>query len=148
MNLSDLIEGYELLCSTSQLDPLYFETGRTVLLHNDEYVRVYLTRGPDRWEEISLEIDVFMGVGRRVKSTHSESIDDSADDVSLSRNQLIECISYIEYMLRLEDAGFKIEVVLDGCIWTARCDVVGPPDSQLFRTIVPPKHNELVMKND
>lgn len=148
MNLSDLIEGYDLLCSTSQLDPLYFETGRTVLLHADEYVRIYLTRGPERWEEISLEIDVFMGVGRRVKSAHSESIDDSADDFSLSRNQLIECISYIEYMLRLEDAGFKIEVVLDGCIWTARSVVGRDPDSQLFGTVVPPKQNELVTKND
>jgi len=109
MELSDLVEGYELLRSTSQLDPLYSETGRTVLLHDDGYVRVYLTKGPDKWEE-------------------------------LSRSQLIECISYIEYMLRLEEAGFNLEVVLDGCIWTARYTIGRNPDSQLLRTIAPPNH--------
>jgi hypothetical protein len=148
MELSDMIEGYELLRSTSQFDPLYSETGRTILLHDDGYVRVYLTKGPDIWGEISLEIDVFMGVGRRPKLGQSESIADTADDVSISKNQLVECISYIEYMLRLEEAGFKLEVVLDGCIWTARCSVGRNPDSQLFRTIVPPKHYDLVKKNE
>ncbi|MHA3964493.1 MAG: hypothetical protein AM325_013245 [Candidatus Thorarchaeota archaeon SMTZ1-45] len=140
MELSDLVEGYELLRSTSQLDPLYSETGRTVLLHDDGYVRVYLTKGPDKWEEISLEIDVFMGIGRSPESDQSRSINDNADDVSLSRSQLIECISYIEYMLRLEEAGFNLEVVLDGCIWTARYTIGRNPDSQLLRTIAPPNH--------
>ncbi len=142
MELSDLIEGYELLRSTSQFDPLYSETGRTVLLYDDGYVRIYLTKGPDIWEEISLEIDVFMGVGRSTKSGQSEPINDASDDVSLSRSQLIECISYIEYMLCLEETGFKLEVVLDGCIWTARYTVGREPDSQLLRTIAPPNHYE------
>ncbi len=143
MELPDLIEGYELLRSTSQFDPLYSETGRTVLLYDDGYVRIYLTKGPDIWDEISLEIDVFMGVGRSTKSGQSGSINDASDDVSLSRFQLIECISYIEYMLRLEEVGFKLEVVLDGCIWTARYTVDREPDSQLLRTLVPPSHYEL-----
>ena len=148
MKLSDLVEGYELLCSTSQLDPLYSETGRTVLLHDDEYVRVYLTKEPDTWEEITLEIDIFMGVGSRSESDLSEPPGEDAADVRLSRNQLIECISYIEYMLRLEAAGFTLEVVLDGCIWTARRIVGESPDSQLFGTIVPPTYNDLVKNND
>jgi hypothetical protein len=142
MELPDLIEGYELLRSTSQFDPLYSETGRTVLLYDDGRVRIYLTKGPDRWEEISLEIDVFMGVEASTKSGRSEPTNDVSDDVSLSRFQLIECISYIEYMLRLEEAGFKLEVVLDGCIWTARRIVSREPGSQLLRTIVPPSHHE------
>jgi len=142
MELSELVEGYELLRSTSQFDPLYSETGRTVLLYDDGYVRIYLTKGPDLWEEISLEIDVFMGVGSTAKSGQTEPINDVTDDVSLSRTQLIECISYIEYMLRLEEAGFGLEVVLDGCIWTARYTLGREPDSQLLRTIVPPNHYE------
>lgn len=148
MELSDLVEGYELLCSTSQFDPIYSETGRTVLLHDDEYVRVYLTKEPDKWEDISLEIDIFMGVGRSPRSTKSELIDDSSNDVSLSRNQLLECISYIEYMLRLEEAGFILEVVLDGCIWTARYSIRKNPDSQLFGIIVPPKHYDSGEQNE
>ncbi len=148
MDLSDLVEGYELLCSTSQFDPIYSETGRTILLHDDGYVRVYLTKGPDKWEEISLEIDIFMGIGRSRKSTKSELIDDDSDDVSLSRNQLIECISYIEYMLRLEEAGFSLEVLLDGCIWTARYSIGMNPDSQLFRIIVPTKHYDSGEQNE
>ncbi len=140
MELSDLVEGYELLCSTSHLDPLLSETGRTLLLHDDGSVRICLTKGPDRWEEISLEIDIFMGVGRGPMPVQSESIGDGADDVGLSRTQLVECILYLEYMLRLEEAGFKLGVVLDGCIWTARCLVSEKPDSQLLATIAPPSH--------
>ena len=132
MELSDLVEGFELLSSTSQFDPKYSETGRIVLLHDDGFVRVYLTTGPDSWEDIMLEIEVFIGVGRN--STNPDN------DASLSRTQLIESISYIEYMLRLEAAGFILEIVLDGCIWTARFLVQNKPDSQLFRIIAPPNH--------
>jgi hypothetical protein len=138
MELSDLVEGYDLLYSTSQLDPFYSEAGRTVLLHDDGLVRVYLTKEPDRWEEIALEIDIFMGVGRTSDSVQSESTNDRVSDISISRRQLIECISYIEYMIRLEEAGFNLEVVLDGCIWTARCLLRSKPDSQLLRIITPP----------
>ena len=97
-------------------------------------------KGPDIWEEISLEIEVFMGASNISESAHSESTNDNSDDVSLSRFQLIRCISYMEYMLRLEEAGFNLEVVLDGCIWTGRCIVGKKPDSQLLRTIIPPNH--------
>jgi len=138
MELSDLVEGYELLRSTSQLDPLYSETGRTVLLHDDGSVRVYLTIGPDRWDSIALEIDIFMGVSHRLESAQSGSTGDDVEDVNLSRFQLIDCISYIEYMLRLEEAGFKLEIVLDGCIWTARSLVRHTPDFELLRIIAPP----------
>ncbi len=136
MELTDLLEGYELLCSTSQLDPIYLESGRTVLLHDDGSVRIYLTKGQDSWEDITLEIEIFMGVRRNQKSSDSGSI----DDVSLSRIQLIECISHIDYLLRLEEAGFNLEIVLDGCIWTARFYLKSKPSAQLFEIIVPPNH--------
>jgi len=138
MELCDLVEGYEILCSTSQLDPPYSETGRTVLLHDDGPVRIYLTKDPERWGEIALEIDIFIGVGRISDSVQSESTNNRVNDISISRPQLIECISYIEYMIRLEEAGFNLEVVLDGCIWTARYLLRSKPDSQLFRIIAPP----------
>ncbi len=140
MKLCDLVEGYELLCSTSQLDPFYSETGRTILLHDDGPVRIYLTKEPDKWEEIALEIDIFMGVGRTSDSVPSESANDRVSNISISRFQLVECISYIEYMIRLEEAGFNLEVVLDGCIWTARYLLRSKPDSQLFRIIAPPMY--------
>ena len=134
MELTDLVEGYELLRSTSQLDPIYSETGRIVLLHDDGSVRIYLTKGSDSWEGVTLEIEIFMGVSRNQKSS------ESTNDVTLSRDQLIECISLIEYLLRLKEAGFNLEIVLDGCIWTARCLVESRPGSQLFGIIVPPNH--------
>jgi hypothetical protein len=146
MELSDLVEGYGILRSTSQLDPLYSETGRTVLLHDDGPVRVYLTKGPDRWEEIALEIDIFMGVGRTSDSIQSESTYDRVGDVSISKFQLVECISYLEYMIRLEKAGFNLEIVLDGCIWTARYLLRSKPDSQLFRIIAPPMYQDFTDK--
>jgi len=142
MELSDLVEGYELLRSTSQLDPFYSEAGRTVLLHDDGSVRIYLTKEPDRWEEITIEIDIFMGVGRTSDSVQSELTHERVDDVGLTRSQLVECISYLEYLLCLEETGFNLEVVLDGCIWTARYLVRKKPDSQLFRIIVPPNHQD------
>ncbi len=140
MELSDLVEGFELLYSTSQLDPLYSETGRTVLLHDDGSVRIYLVKEPDSWEDITLEIDIFMGVGRISDSIQANSSQDEVDYARLSRAQLVECISYIEYLLRLEEAGFNLEIVLDGCIWTARYLVSMKPGSQLFEVITPPNH--------
>jgi len=142
MELSDLVEGYELLLSTSQLDATYSDTGRIIRLYDDGFVRVYLTKDPEIWNDITLEIEIFMGIGRSPKSVQSERIGDAGNDVNLSRIQLVECISYIEYLLRLDEAGFNVDIVLDGCIWTARCLVKTKPDSQLFRTIIPPNHHD------
>lgn len=138
MEFTDLVEGYELLSSISQLDPVYSETGRIVLLHDDGSVRIYLTKDPDSWEDITLEIEIFMGGSRNLKSVESKATDDYGSDLSLSRSQLVESISLMEYLLRLEESGFNLEIVLDGCIWTARCIVKNKPDLRLFGTIVPP----------
>lgn len=148
MNLSKLVEGYELLRSTSHLDPLFSESGRTVLLHEDEYIKVYLLRGPENWNEIHLEIEVFMGVGRNVESSNSDLNHQTSYDVSISRSQLKDCISYIEYMLRLDEAGFTLEIVLDGCVWTARSSLRGIPDAKLLKIIDPPRHLEFGDEND
>ncbi|MFW9926906.1 MAG: hypothetical protein ACFFDM_09075 [Candidatus Thorarchaeota archaeon] len=137
MELSDLVEGYELLCSTSQLDSFYSQIGRTVLLHDNGSIRICLVKEPDNWEEIILEIDIFMGARCISESVQDQPISESFDNVAISKEQLVEYISYLEYLLRLEEAGFNLELILDGCIWTAQYSVRVKPDSRLFEIINP-----------
>ena len=141
MKLSDLVEGYDLLRSISQLEPHSSETGRIVLLHDGESVRIYLTREIDSWENITLEIEIFMGVNPNPIATPSESTPNYVAESSISRDQLIESISLLEYLIRLEESGFKLEIVSDGCIWTARLLMKDIPGSRLFGIIVPPNHH-------
>ncbi|UCE10606.1 MAG: hypothetical protein JSW61_01380 [Candidatus Thorarchaeota archaeon] len=142
VRISDLVEGYEWIRSTSQHDPLCSESGCTVLLHDGLSVRVFLTREPERWHEIWLEIEVLMPVGLRSRRDLSDSMDgsveDSDDQQEVSRTQMEDCIGHMRYLSKLEAAGFRLEVVFDGCIWTARLPIVSVPDMNLLQIITPP----------
>ncbi|MFW9907166.1 MAG: hypothetical protein ACFFEF_01215 [Candidatus Thorarchaeota archaeon] len=138
MNMVAFVEGYAALSATSQHDSLYSATGRTILLHNSEDCRIYLTKGPESWEEVYLEIEVYLPMGCDTNQESLELNDFDSEIESLSRAQLLRYINYIEYLLLLEEHGFKIGVVTDECVLTARTILKDTPQQELLDLVTPP----------
>jgi hypothetical protein len=47
-------------------------------------------------------------------------------------------IEHLNYLLKLQDAGFSIGVISNEGIWSAILKIKGTPDQELFQTILPP----------
>ena len=139
--LSDLVEGYELLRSASQQDPVYAENGRTILLYDERSVRIYMTREPQTWKEISLEVEVFLSQPDDTMNTLPAAEGAGARRVSQSdtRKLLRRCARYLDYLAKLQHEGFVLDPVAGDCVWTARRVLEGIPDAHLYKTISPPE---------
>jgi hypothetical protein len=133
--LSDLVEGYEILRSTSQQDPLYADNGRTILLYDEQSVRVYLTREPQTWKDISLEVEVFLSTPEGTK-TASRSKEAGA------RSELLKIARCLDYLLRLERKGFTLDPFAGDCVWTARRVLEAKPDAHLYKIVFPPEASD------
>jgi len=133
--LSDLVEGYELLCSTSEQDPLYADNGRTILLYDEQSVRIHLTREPQTWKDISLEVEVFLSIREDTKSASQ------GKEVG-ARGVLLKLARYMDYLLRLEREGFTLDPFAGDCVWTARRVLETKPNARLYKTISPPRDVE------
>jgi len=133
--LSDLVEGYELLRSTSQQDLLYAENGRTILLYDEQSVRIHLTREPQSWKDISLEVEVFL-------STREDTKTPSRGKQVGARGVLLKLARYLDYLLRLDREGFALDSFAGDCVWTARRVLVAKPSAPLYKIISPPKDLE------
>ena len=48
-------------------------------------------------------------------------------------------IEHLNYLLRLQDAGFSLGVISTEGIWSAILKIKRTPDQDLFQTILPPK---------
>lgn len=131
--LSDLIEGYELLRSTSQQDPLYTETGRTVLLYDKQSIRIYLTREPQTWKDILLEVEVYLSAPDDV------TVASYSTEKPTARRLLLRSSHYLDYLLRLEQEGFTLDPPAGDCVWTARQVLEAKPNARLYKTISPPR---------
>jgi hypothetical protein len=130
--LPDLVEGYELLRSTSQQDPLYAENGRTVLLYDRHSIRIYLTRELQTWRDISLEVEVFL-------STPEETETASMTKEGGSGRLLLRLSRYLDYLLRLKQEGFMLDPVAGDCVWTAKRALESKPNTQLYKIVSPPE---------
>jgi len=136
-----LVEGYELLRSASRQDPIYAENGRTILLYDERSIRIYLTREPQMWKEISLEVEVFLSPSDDTMSTLPAAEEPGARRVSQSdtRKLLRRCARNLDYLVKLEREGFVLDPVAGDCVWTARRVLEGIPDAHLYKTISPPE---------
>lgn len=101
------------------------EESITVLCQNDwvRILTVYDSESTGKWR---IEVEV---------SLPSEKNPQSGEDV---RNFVQSLILHLEYLLRLDNAGFSLSVMSRDGLWTAFIDIDDFPQDSLFKSLIPP----------
>jgi hypothetical protein len=129
--LSDMMECYEHF-KTSPFNELTLnEDGESIeSLCETDWARILLIRTTDEPSSISVEVEISLP---KCVTGHG-----SKSSIIKPRDSLKNMITHLEYLLKLEDFGFELDLIGEDCLWTASWKSTNMLDEKAFCALIPP----------
>ena len=86
---------------------------------------------------VSIEVEVWLPHRKEVRDETSDNSQDSSKDDNLGHT-LSRLIELMQYLLRLHQSGFTLDVIKHDCLWTASRSFSKPPSRKIFELLLPP----------
>ncbi len=140
MNTEELMKKYQQLTAKPlDLRSIENESGESVSsLYQSSSLRILLLRTSEKPKTVSVEVEVWLP-GNNSDNGSSQS----NQSISESENEklgatLSQMINHLQYLLRLHQFGFALDVIKHDCLWTASKSFEKPPNRELFDLLCPP----------
>ena len=117
---------------TSPFDELVLnEDGESIeSLCETDWARILLIRTTEEPSSINVEVEI--SLPKSITGHCSKPVDQTP------RDALKSMITHLEYLLKLEDFGFELDLVGEDCLWTASKKSTNSPEEELFKALIPP----------
>ena len=99
-------------------------------LWQSDWVRILLVRNIDNPECTTIEIESSLPL-------HIQGEYKNIEDGLKTRDLLNGMISTLEYLLRLQEAGFTLDIIGQDCMWTAYYEFDSLPGEKFFHQLIP-----------
>lgn len=128
---TNLMEKYKQILA----EPITEESAeRVTLLSHTDWVRIMIVRSPENIDVCGVEVEVSSPTCI-IDPTSKDFIDEKIPASSFIRNT----ISHLEYLLKLENAGFLLGIFSAEGFWSASIELTDCPDLDFFDILIPPK---------
>ncbi len=137
MEYSDLVKGYRQLISK----PIEFaltddHPERVVTIHETVWLRILLIQNLKNPDIVRLVVEVSFPswvYALPVVLNNDEVIKESSRNLP---DILKEMVIHLEYLHKLSDVGFRLELLAEEGIWSASTELKQPPSKELFNALV------------
>ncbi len=125
MKASDLRDEYRQAIATPlDISGIDSESGMPSLLFRNDWIRILLVK-------------------QSYRSAHSIVVElsqpDRIDPAQIKPEFMISTlIIYLQYLLRLDNNGFELEIMQDDILWIATLEISVEPKMELFEILAPP----------
>lgn len=141
MTIKQLMEKYQKIISTpiESTTSTFNESGETVeILLQTNSMRILVIRESVNPQTVSLEVEVWLP-NRNPNTLHTESksTETQLEDEDLSTT-LTKMIDHLQYLLKLQQSGFILDVIKHDCLWTASKSFSETPSRDVFELLIPP----------
>jgi hypothetical protein len=140
MNAEELMQKYQQLTAQPlDLPSKENESSESVVtLLQSSSLRILLLRTLKEPETVSIEVEIWLpgnnsDTGPVNSSYSSATLENKKLGVLLS-----EMINHLQYLLRLHQSGFVLDVIKHDCLWTASKTFKKPPRLEVFDLLLPP----------
>ena len=139
MNADELMEKYsQLTAKPLDSSTIEIESGESVaILFESSSLRILLLRKLEEPDNVSVEVEVWLPDNPKDCSLVSTSLPNASENQKLGVI-LAEMITHLQYLYRLYQFGFTLDIIKHDCLWTASHTFKKPPDSELFKVLLPP----------
>jgi hypothetical protein len=140
MNSQELMKKYKQLAAKPLTSPsIQNESGESIQsLFQSPSLRILLLRTSENPSTVSVEVEVWLpNISLSNGSEGSENTSGDSDNEKLGAI-LAQMITHLQYLLRLHQAGFTLDVIKHDCLWMASKMFEKPPSRDLFDLLVPP----------
>ncbi|TFG33681.1 hypothetical protein EU527_07280 [Candidatus Thorarchaeota archaeon] len=108
----------------------------SIILHKTDWVRIFVDR--DAADSTAITIDVEVCVPS-IEPSRVSSPENNTKIIHEMRPLLETFIEHIKYILKLEDSGFSVDFIENGCLLSATKIFENEPDPEIFRLLCPPR---------
>jgi len=133
MNAEELMKKYQQLTAKPLDKPSKEnETGESVFaLFQSSSLRILLLRSSEEPGIVSIEVEVWLP-GNNSNNDLTEPDNEKLGVI------LTQMINHLQYLLRLHQSGFTLDVIKHDCLWTASKSFKKTPSRDLFDLLLPP----------
>ncbi|MFX0079004.1 MAG: hypothetical protein ACFE8O_07140 [Candidatus Hermodarchaeota archaeon] len=140
MEYSDLVKSYQQLIG-KPIEPALSEDfpERVMTVHETVWLRILLIRSVKHLDLVRLVVEVsFPNWVYEIPVSFNN--DEIIKESSLSLPDVLkEMVIHLEYLHKLSDVGFRLELLAEEGIWSASTELKQPPSKELFKALVPTK---------
>ncbi|MHA2426750.1 MAG: hypothetical protein ACXADB_01780 [Candidatus Hermodarchaeia archaeon] len=140
MKFSNLAKGYRQLISKPIKSALTDDPPeRVVTIHETLWLRILLIRSLKNPDLVRLVVEVSFPnwvYALPVALNNEEIIKETSRSLP---DVLKEMLIHLEYLHKLSDVGFRLELLAEEGIWSASTELKQPPSKELFKALIPTK---------
>jgi len=139
VNIDDIMRHYRETSEMPASSLEFNEDGDSVTtIHETSWVRILLTRKRTDPKGALLEIEISPPSSGPGPDSDSHKKEETGETGEATRRRILDLAKHVEYMLRLHDAGFILDMLGTECTWTAYGIFRSMPSRSLFELIAPP----------
>ena len=102
----------------------------TVNLLQSDWTRILLVRNIEKPNEVQIEVESSLPKFNIIEENQAEG--------AIARTLVKEMIAQLEYLLKLQESGFTLDVIGQECLWTAFKTFDSVPDENMLELLLPP----------
>ena len=136
----DLMDRYRQLMATPLTPATLNDVGESIsILHQTKWIRILLIRRVAVPNSALIEVE--LSLPQSAKDPAGEVMNLSIQGEALRKDAAMllgEMIPQLQYMLRLKEGGFILDVIENNCMWIVSRRFNEMPKEELFQLLVPP----------
>lgn len=140
MKFSNLVKGYRQLISKPIKSALTDDhPERVVTIHETLWLKILLIRSLKDPDLVRLVVEVSFPnwvYALPVVLNNEKIIKEKSRRLP---DVLKEMVIHLEYLHKLSDVGFRLELLAEEGIWSASTELKQPPSKELFKALIPTK---------
>lgn len=138
MEYSDLVNAYKQFLAEST-ERAVDDCDKVVTVHETDWVQILFATSTQDHRGAKLVVELSLPEWVQELSVTTKTPEESANNTQLLRRALKVLVLHLEYLIKLNDAGFHLEIIAEEGFWTAWIQLTSPPSKQLFTVLQPPK---------
>lgn len=137
MQAKELREKYQKVVKTAPSNAALEAAGEVIIvLQKTKWARILLVWRADEQEKVIIEVEVSLPKAvKQVSESNSAACGEKEGEMG---GLLIEFMQHQQYLLRLEQVGFSLDVIRQDCLWTASRTFTEKPAYEVFELLLPP----------
>ena len=142
MDYSDLVKGYRQLINKPIESALTDDHAEQVVtIHETVWLRIFLIHSMKNPDLVRLVVEV--SLPNWVYAIPLPTNDNKIPNETSRRLPVVlkQMVIHLEYLHRLSDVGFRLELLAEEGIWSASTELKQPPSKELFNALAPLKTN-------
>ena len=139
-SVSELVGRFREIMDVALLPLECNEDGESnVRLHQTRWVRILVIRNLVDTSRVSVVVELALPKHANSRATECQELVEYESMMMTDTYALLEgMITHLQYLGKIHESGFGLELIEHGCLWVVSRDFTEMPNEDIFKLLLPP----------